>query len=133
MTLSPLIVTLTDPLLIDGWIEAANRNGTTPEAFAVDFLETQGWSFVEQFGIGVVTSGAFVRRFTATEYASILEAAEKSPEVNTLVDELTTHAKVTLNDPRLLQGLELLANAGLITTERVGELLTYDRPKKAEA
>jgi hypothetical protein len=76
MALSTLTVTLTDPRLIDGWVEAANRNGTTPEAIAGGFLENQGRSYADLFGVGVITSAAFVARFTPAEYGAILAAAE---------------------------------------------------------
>ncbi|MFZ9326302.1 MAG: hypothetical protein ACO24H_02435, partial [Polynucleobacter sp.] len=71
-----LTITLTDPRLIDGWVEAANRNGTTPEAIAGGFLENQGRSYADLFGVGVITGAAFVARFTPAEYGTILAAAE---------------------------------------------------------
>lgn len=126
-----LTITLTDPRIIDGWVEAANRNGTTPEAIAAEFLATQGNSYAELFKIGVITSAAFIRRFTATEYAAILAAAEQSPEVAALVDELTASPNVALNDPRLEPGLQQLAAAGLIEEARIPELLAYTRPEPA--
>lgn len=131
MPLPSLTITLTDPRIIDGWVEAANRNGTTPEAIAAEFLTTQGNSYAELFKIGVITSAAFIRRFTATEYATILAAAEQSPDVAALVDELTASPNVALNDPRLGPGLQQLAAAGLIASERIPELLSYTRPEPA--
>lgn len=131
MPLPSLTITLTDPRIIDGWVEAANRNGTTPEAIAAEFLTTQGNSYAELFKIGVITSAAFIRRFTATEYATILAAAEQSPDVAALVDELTASPNVALNDPRLGPGLQQLAAAGLIASERIPELLSYTRPELA--
>jgi hypothetical protein len=131
MPLSSLTITITDPRIIDGWVEAANRNGTTPEAIAAEFLTTQGGSYAELFKIGVITSAAFVRRFAATEYAAIHAAAEQFPEVAALVDELTASPNVALNDPRLEPGLQQLAAAGLIEGDRIPELLAYTRPEPA--
>ena len=76
MSLSSLTIALTDTRLIDGWVEAANRNNTTPEAIAEKFLTNQGRSYADLFGVGVITSAAFVARFTPTEYGAILAAAE---------------------------------------------------------
>jgi hypothetical protein len=129
MALETLTITITDPRLIDGWVEAANRNGVTPEALATEFIENQGRSYAELFGVGVITSSAFIRRFTATEYGTILAAAEQSPEVAALIDQLTESPKIAMDDPRLAPGLELLAGAGLIEVERIEELLTYSRPE----
>lgn len=126
-----LTVTITDPRLIDGWVEAANRNSTTPEAIAAEFLEQQGKSYAELFGIATITGSAFIRRFKQAEYIAIMDAAEKTPEVATLVDELTAAPNVVLFDPRLEPGLQLLAEAGLIARERITELLAYERPEPA--
>lgn len=131
MPLLSLTITITDPRIIDGWVEAANRNGTTPDAIALDFLTQQGGNYAELFKIGVITSAAFIRRFTATEYAIIMAAAEQSPEVAALVDELTASPNVALYDPRLEPGLQQLAAAGLIASERIPELLSYTRPELA--
>lgn len=131
MPLPSLTITITDPRIIDGWVEAANRNGTTPEAIAAEFLTTQGNSYADLFKVGVITSAAFIRRFTATEYATILASAEQSPEVAALVDELTASPNVALHDPRLGPGLQQLAAAGLIASERIPELLSYTRPEPA--
>lgn len=132
MPLASLTIAIADARIVDGWVEAANRNGTTPEAIAAEFLTTQGNSYAELFKIGVITSAAFIRRFTATEYATILAAAEQSPEVAALVDELTSSPNVALYDPRLEPSLRLMADAGLIAEARIPELLAYDRPEPQE-
>jgi hypothetical protein len=158
MALSTLTVTLTDTRLIDGWVEAANRNGTTPEAIAGGFLENQGRSYADLFGVGVITSAAFVARFTPAEYGAILAAAEVvavpeavldpetsevtnqadidaaqaanavAEQVKALLDQLFASPQVAFDDSRLEPGLQLLAGAGLIEADRVAELLAYDRP-----
>ena len=124
-----LTLILTDTRIIDGWVEAANRNGTTPEQLALEFLKYQGASYADLFRIGIITSSAFIRRFTPAEYGAILAAAEESPEVNALVDELISSPTVALDDPRLGPGLEALAQAGLIEPGRIEELMAYDRPE----
>jgi hypothetical protein len=129
MTLSTLTITITDTRLIDGWVEAANRNRTTPELLALEFLEHQGRIYADLNRIGLITSSAFIRRFSAAEYGAVLAAAEQSAEVSALVDELTNSPIVALDDPRLEPGLQQLAAAGLIAAERIPDLLAYPRPK----
>jgi hypothetical protein len=128
MTLSTLTITLSDTRLIDGWVEAANRNGSTPEQLALDFLKHQGRIYADLNRIGLITSSAFIRRFTPPEYGAILAAAEQSPQVAALVDELINSPTVALDDPRLEPGLQALAAAGLIAAERIPHLLAYSRP-----
>jgi hypothetical protein len=129
MTLSSLTITLSDARLIDGWVEAANRNGTTPELLALEFLKHQGRNYADLNRIGLITSSAFIRRFTAAEYGAILAAAEQSAQVAALIDELTSSPQVALDDPRLEPGLQQLAAAGLISAERIPDLLAYSRPE----
>jgi hypothetical protein len=123
-----LTITLTETRAIDGWIEAANRNGFFTEVFILEFLASQGKSYADLFEVGIITSAAFIRRFTASEYGAILAAAEEFPEVNSLVNELINSPKVVLDDPRLEPGLSLLVNIGLIEVDRIAELLAYERP-----
>jgi hypothetical protein len=129
MTLSSLTITLSDVRLIDGWVEAANRNNTTPELLALEFLKHQGRIYADLNRIGLITSSAYIRRFTAAEYGAILAAAEQSAQVAALIDELTSSPHVALDDPRLEPGLQQLAAAGLISAERIPDLLAYSRPE----
>lgn len=129
MPLSSLTITISDPRIIDGWVEAANRNNSTPEALALEFLTTQGNSYADLFRVGVITSAAFVARFTPAEYMAIMTAAEQSPDVAALIETLTASPHVSFSDPRLAPGLEQLAAAGLIAPERVTELQSYERPE----
>lgn len=125
-----LTITLTDKAY-DGLIEAGNRNGTTAEAIATDLLTNQGNSYSDLFKIGVITSAAFVLRFTPEEYAAIVAAAPEHPEVAGYITQLSDQAFVSLNDSRLHPALESLAQAGLIGSNRVDALLSYDRPVPA--
>ena len=129
MPLPSLTITITEPRIIDGWVEASLRNGTTPEAIAGEFLAQQGTSYANLFGIGIITSAAFMARFTATEYGAIMAAAQQSPEIAALVAQLTAAPTVALNDPRLVAGLEQLVAAELLDEARVPELVAYVRPE----
>lgn len=152
-----LTLTLTEPRQIDGFITAANRAGMTPDALALEFLSAQGHRYADDFALGVMTSAAFIARFTPTEYAAILAVAAPvevpvpadpenvtaeeqaaidaatahntlAPQVAGLIQQLTSSPMVALDDPRLAPGLALLVASELLAPERVPELLAYERP-----
>ena len=129
MSLSTLTITLTDTRLIDGWVAAANANGLSPEALALEFLETQDRSYADLNAVGVITGAAFVARFTPAEYGDILTAAATNPEVQGLLDQLFDSPNVALDDPRLEPGLALLVSEGLLDAARPAEILAYVRPE----
>jgi hypothetical protein len=119
-------ITLPDDRTTDGLIEAANRNGTTLEAIALELLSNQGKSYADLFEVGVITSAAFIARFTPAEYASILNAT--NPVIQGLLATLLSEPLVNFDDPRLAPGLEVLVAAKLVAPERVQVLLSYERP-----
>lgn len=124
-----LIVTLTDKRQIDGFVTYANTNGITPEAACLESLGETGKRYADTYNIAVVTSAAFVGRFTPTEYAGIIAAAETIPEVAALVSEVMGNAYIYLDDARLGLGLDLLEAEGLIAAGRKAEIVSYDRPE----
>jgi hypothetical protein len=107
-------------------VVAAGANGLTVEAFASEAIQQVGISYAEIFRVGVMTSAAFVRRFTVAEYAGILAAAEQNTVVALLVGELLEAPYVALDDERLRPGLEALAQAGLLDADRIAALLDYN-------
>ncbi len=128
-----ITITLPSTRATDGLIEAANRNGTTPEALALELLALQGKSYADLYRIGVITSAAFIARFTPDEYAGILAAAETDATVGGLLATLLSEPLVNFDDPRLAPGLQVLVDAELLAPERVTVLLAYDRPVAQEA
>ena len=138
--MNTLTVTLTDTRLIDGWVAAANANGYTPEDLALEFLQQQGKSYADLNKIGIITGAAFMARFTPVEYGAILAAAQPDPDatednaavaaqIQQLLAELFAAPTITLNDSRVLHGLQLLVSVGLLDAERPAEILSYDRPE----
>ena len=132
MTLSSLTVTIANPRIVDGWVEAAIRNNSTPEELAAEFLINQGKSYADLFGIGIITSATFMARFTPMEYMAIMTAAQQSPELAALVSTLTASSHVVMDDARLAPGLQALVDAGLLEANRVPQLLSYARPGAEE-
>jgi hypothetical protein len=109
-------------------VVAAGANGLTVEALASEAIQQVGISYAEIFRVGVMTSAAFVRRFTVAEYAGILAAAEQNTVVALLVGELLEAPYVALDDERLCPGLEALAQAGLLDADRIAAILDYNPP-----
>jgi len=142
--MNTLTVTLTDTRLIDGWVAAANFNGYAPEELALEFLQQQGKSYADLNKIGIITSAAFIARFTTAEYGAILAAAEPDPDaaedaaaissqVQQLLNELFDEPTVTLDDLRLMPGLQLLVSVGLLDAARPAQILSYNRPEPVRA
>jgi hypothetical protein len=128
MAINSITVQITDQRIVDGWVAAAIKNNTTTDALIKEFVDHQGRVYADLNRVGLLTSGAFIRRFTGQEYAAILTAAHQYPEVEALVDELSNQTVFALDDPRLEPGLHQLVAAGLLAPERVPQLLAYDRP-----
>jgi len=126
--MTAITITLPSGRNADGFTEAANRNGTTAEALALELLEAQGKSYADLFKVGVITSAAFIARFTPAEYSGILAAAETDATVAGLLATLLAEPLVNFDDPRLAPGLDVLVQAELLDAARVAELLSYERP-----
>ena len=76
-----LTVTITDTRTIDGLIFAANSAKLSPEDYATWLLTQDGKRYADANSYGIVTSAGFFARFTPTEYANILAAAEDTTVV----------------------------------------------------
>lgn len=127
--MNTITITLSDLRAIDGWVEAANRAGLTPEAMALESLRHQGIGYADLFRIGVLTSAGFVQRFTPAEYGAIRAAADQSAEVAELVQQLLESPMVTLTDPRIAPGLAMLTAVGLLAEGRAEEIMAWERPE----
>jgi hypothetical protein len=126
-----LTATVTSHRAIDGLIAAANNNSESLEAFVNGILTDEGLKYARLNKIGVITSAAFIRRFTVHEYTAITAAAQTSQEIAGLVSTLEAEPFVDFDDDRLLPSLQILAGVGLIQFSRIAELMAYDRPKPA--
>jgi hypothetical protein len=129
--MADITVVITDPLVVDGLIEGANRNGTTAEDIALSVLARQGQMYAELYSVGITTSAAFMARFTPAEYAAVMSAAQTPGDVQDQLNLLISEPTLNYHDPRVAAGLDTLVVAGLLTAQRAEELLTYDRPTPA--
>jgi hypothetical protein len=76
MTMDTLVITLTNSRAIDGLLFAAGTTGKSVAAYAEGLLVQEGRRYADAIGHGIITSAAFVARFTPAEYGAILAAAE---------------------------------------------------------
>jgi hypothetical protein len=128
MSITSITLTLSKPRLIDGWVAAANANGVTPEELATEFLENQGRTYAGIYHVGVWTASAFVLRFTSEEITNIRTTAESDANVADLISQIELEPFVSVDDERVSNGMGYLVSLGLLTTERVNEIMSYQRP-----
>jgi len=140
MALDSLTVTISEKRVLDGLVVAANSASMSPEAYCSLLLERDGRRFADSNDIGVVTSAAFVGRFTPQEYSDILAASVAAPDasideqtkaaqVKYLLDELFASPYVALDDSRAVDGVNLLVSFELLAPSRPEEILSYVRPE----
>lgn len=114
----------------DGLLAAAANNNQNLTDFITNILIDSGTSYADLLKIGKITSAEFVRRFSVQEYYAILTAAESNPPIRNLIDALVKEPEVTLDDPRLMAGLQVLVAAlpDALPASRIEELLSYEVP-----
>ena len=135
--MTTISLTLTDRQY-DGYVIAANGAGMTPEALLSEFVAQQGARYANDFRVGIITSAAFVARFTPQEYGAILAYAQapldpgveddSHIQVAELLNMLFDTSDVHLDDPRLAPGLDLLVSLDLLDATRPAQILAYERP-----
>lgn len=84
--------------IVDSWVEP-------PEPkliFALDFLD----------------------RFSETTQLAVVAAASQNPEIRLWYDRLLANGSVDLKSPRLIAGLNVMRNAGLMTQNEIDIALT---------
>ena len=70
-----------------------------------------------------ITKLAFMDRFTMPELAGIYTAAKTEVMIEVFLDKLKLATDVNLSDVNTIAGINALATAGLLTTERAAEIL----------
>ena len=126
----------------DGFVIAANGAQVTPEALLTEFVANQGARYANDFKVGIITGSAFVARFTPQEYGDIFAYAQIPPDpgveddphtqVAELLNMLLAISDVSLDDPRLAPGLNLLVSLGLLDAARPAQILFYERPQPSQ-
>jgi hypothetical protein len=70
-----------------------------------------------------ITKLAFMDRFTMEELAGIYTAAKTEVMIEVFLDKLKLATEINLSDANTIVGVNALATAGLLTTDRAAEIL----------
>jgi hypothetical protein len=136
-----LSFTLTDHRAIDGVIATVNRQNVgrtadewvTVDQFWAEQVTALAKNLANSESVGIITSAAFIQRFTTDEYSGIIAASKTDADVAALINTLINSAYVYLDDARILPGLQQLATLGLLGANRIPEIVAYDRPEPTPA
>lgn len=74
----------------------------------------------------VSTSLQFMDRFTEAEQLAIVSATMVVPQVKLWYDRMIAATEIAYKDPRTLAGLQALVAGGLLTAERIDEILPVE-------
>jgi len=136
-----LSFTLTDHRAIDGVITTVNRQNVgrtadewvTVDQFWAEQVTALAKNLANSENVGIITSAAFIQRFTTDEYSGIIAASKTDADVAALINTLVNSAYVYLDDARILPGLQQLVTLGLLEANRIPEIVAYDRPEPTPA
>jgi len=130
-----ITVIINDTLREQGIQAAANAyNAANPsqwisaEQYMQMVVEGAALSYASQYRVGVISSGAFVLRFTPSEYAGIETASATDPIVAGFLARVQESNEVVLYADEVVQGLAYLVAQSLLTQQRSEEILAYDVP-----
>jgi len=130
-----ITVTISDTLREQGVQAAANAaNAANPdqwvsaEQYLQQVVDSAAISYANQYRVGVISSGAFVLRFTPSEYAGIEAASITDPIIAGFLARVSESAEVVLYADEVVQGLGYLVSQELLTAERAAEILSYEVP-----
>lgn len=69
------------------------------------------------------TSLEFIERFTDAEQVAIVTAAQSSAALRLWYDKAMAATQIVSTDPRLVAGMQMLVDVGLLTAQRKTEIL----------
>ena len=80
-------------------------------------------AFVEKNSSRIMSKLAFMRRFTSVERVAIYSAEKNDINVSVFLDMFRLSQEINLDDPDLIQGVQLFELAGIIGPGRSTEVL----------
>lgn len=99
------------------------REGNIPDLTKFEW-HNNSLSFIEKSPTRFLTQEAFTRRLTDGELRSIYQASKVSIDVEIWLDRFKMAKEIDLDDPYLISGIDGLVVAGILTSERVQEILS---------
>jgi hypothetical protein len=128
-----ITVTISDKFLCAGIsAAAAARIGLSPADPMMDAQQWLQWhcqsiaqTYGNQFRVSSVSSGDFVLRFTATEFAAINAAAATDPHIAGFIARVRESEWVVLSSAEVVGGMQYLVEVELLTQERAAEIISW--------
>ena len=99
------------------------RHGEIPDLNKYEW-HNGSLAFIEKNSSRFMTQEAFTRRLTDQEMRNIYQASKVSIDVEIWLDRFKMAKEIDLDDPFLVNGLNGLAANGLLSVERVQEILS---------
>ena len=99
------------------------RQGNIPDLTKFEW-HNGSLAFIEKDTSRCMTQEAFTRRLTDQEMRNIYQASKVSIDVEIWLDRFKMAKEIDLDDPFLINGLNGLAANGLLSIERVQEILS---------
>jgi hypothetical protein len=124
-------VTITNPLQLAGVTAMAAdyraRTGETitDEQYLQSQVEAVCLGYASAYRIGIVSSGDFVLRFTAQEFAMINAAAGTDPHIAGFIGRVRESEWVVLYSAEVVGGMQYLVEVELLTQERAAQIIAW--------
>lgn len=99
------------------------RQGDIPDLTKFEWHNAT-MAFVEKTNTRFMTQEVFTRRLTDQELRNIYQAAKASIDVEIWLDRFKMAKEIDLDDPFLVNGLNGLVSNGILSAERVLEILS---------
>ena len=118
-----LIQVSSDPIVQGEGQIVKMRHGEIPDLNKYEW-HNGSLAFIEKNSSRFMTQEAFTRRLTDQEMRNIYQASKVSIDVEIWLDRFKMAKEIDLDDPFLVNGLNGLAANGLLSVERVQEILS---------
>ena len=118
-----LIQVSSDPIVQGEGQIVKMRHGEIPDLNKYEW-HNGSLAFIEKNFSRFMTQEAFTRRLTEQEMRNIYQASKVSIDVEIWLDRFKMAKEIDLDDPFLVNGLNGLVANGLLSIERVQEILS---------
>lgn len=118
-----LIQVSSDPIVQGEGQIVKMRHGEIPDLNKYEW-HNGSLAFIEKNSSRFMTQEAFTRRLTEQEMRNIYQASKVSIDVEIWLDRFKMAKEIDLDDPFLVNGLNGLVANGLLSIERVQEILS---------
>lgn len=99
------------------------REGNIPDLTKFEW-HNNSLSFIEKNTSRIMTQEAFTRRLLDDELRAIYQASKSSIDIEIWLDRFKMAKEIDLDDPFLINGVNGLVVAGILTSERAQEILS---------